>query len=79
MQYHIFDVILEGYEAYNGGEEIGLTPDEYALDFARGFVWSEYETRDSTIGYANYIDTINGVGIYYDYGADYYFFTNDAD
>ena len=42
-------------------------------------VWGEVETSEQTIKYHNYIDTINGVGIYYDFGADYYFFTDESE
>ena len=50
-----------------------------ALDYARGLCWGEVESREQTIKYKNYIDTINGVGIYYDFGADYYFFTDESE
>ena len=46
-----------------------------AIDYARGMAWSECETTEQNIGYKTYIDTVEGVGVYYDYGADYYFFT----
>lgn len=51
---------------------------EDAIDYARGMVWHELETQEDSIAYANYIDTIDGVGVYYDYGADYYFFTDET-
>ena len=50
-----------------------------ALNHALGMVWGEVETSEQTIKYHNYIDTINGVGIYYDFGADYYFFTDESE
>lgn len=62
-----FDAILQ-----NGESEAD------ALDYARGMVWSECESSEQTIAYANHIDTIDGIGVYYDYGADYYFFTDET-
>ena len=50
-----------------------------AIEYARGLDWSEQEATEQTIGYAEYIDTIDGIGVYYDYGADYYFFTDETD
>ena len=76
MEFRAYDVILDGNEAYYGGEEIGLSADDYAVDFASGFVFSECECTEQVIGYHNYINTVNGIGVYYDYGADYYFFTD---
>ena len=63
----VYSVILQGSEA----------TEQNAINFAQGFDFSEseveeYNTRDKT-----YIDTINGIDIYYQYGADYYFFTDE--
>jgi len=60
-----YDGILDGHEAET---------EEDALDYARGMVWNEVETTENNIKYARYIDTVDGVDVYYDYGADYYFF-----
>jgi len=47
-----------------------------AIDYARGLVWSEVgQTEQPQPFHSNYVDTSNGIDIYYDYGADYYFFT----
>ena len=67
MIYNTFDAILQ-----NGESE------QDALDYAQGMVWQEIETTEQEIKYANHIDTINGVGVYYDFGADYFFFTDEA-
>ena len=40
---------------------------------------SEYEMVDSLPTYHRYVDTINGIDVYYDYGADYYFFVESND
>ena len=63
----VYSVILQGSES----------TEQNAINFAQGFDFSEseveeYNTRDKT-----YIDTINGIDIYYQYGADYYFFTDE--
>ncbi len=65
--YNCYEAILQGEEA----------TEENALAFAMGFCFEE-EPQEQSIGYADYIDTVNGVGIYYDYAADYYFFTHEA-
>lgn len=62
-----YDVILQGDNA----------TEEKAKELAQGLVWGEVETSEMNIKYHKYIKTINGVGIYYDYGADYYFFTDE--
>ena len=64
----VYDAILQ-----NGETE------KQALDYAGGMSWAECETSEQYIKYATHIDTIDGVGIYYDYGADYYFFTDETD
>ena len=63
-QYYAYDTILQGAD------------EQEALDYAAGFCFDEPATLQS-IKYAEHIDTINGVGVYHDYGADYYFFTDD--
>ena len=67
--YNTFDAILQGWEATESN----------ARDMALSMVWGEVETVPQSIGYANHIDTINGVGVYYDYAGDYYFFTDETD
>ncbi len=62
--YYTFDMILQDGEATL----------ENAKAFAIGFDWSECTAQWETIGHARYEDTVNGIEIYYDYGADYYFF-----
>ena len=64
----VYDAILQGEEAIL----------ENALDYARGMVWCECETTEQDIKYKNHIDTIDGVGVWYDFGADYYFFTDET-
>jgi len=65
--YKLYDTILQGYEG-----------EEFASDYARAFDWgsSEYQMVDSLPTNKRYIDTISGIDIYYDYGADYYFFVD---
>jgi hypothetical protein len=66
--YITFDATLDGCN----------NTEQDAIDYARGMIWCEVETTENTISYANHIDTIDGVGVYYDFGADYYFFTDEA-
>ena len=49
-----------------------------ALDYARNYYFGEEEATEQAIGHARHVDTINGIGIYYDYAADYYFFTDES-
>jgi len=48
--------------------------EEEAVDYALGMVWGECECLYQTICYAKHIATVEGIEVYYDYGADYYFF-----
>ena len=49
--------------------------EEYALDWARGFCFGDEEFSEQPMPkYHTHIDTIDGVEVYYDFGADYYFF-----
>ena len=51
--------------------------EEYALWYASDVPWDEMEGQFDTMPkYNQYVDTVNGVDVYYDYGADYYFFVN---
>ena len=65
----IYNHILQGHEATL----------ENAQDHARGVDWMEVETHEQESKYlhSNYVDTINGIDIYYDYGADYYYFVEN--
>lgn len=63
----VFDEILEN------------STEQEALDYAQGIAWCEVESSEQTIKYHNYIDTIEGIGVYYDFGADYYFFTDESE
>ena len=60
----VYDAILQGDEATEAN----------ALDYARGMVWMEVEASEQEIKYAEFVDTVDGIDVYYDYGADYYFF-----
>jgi len=65
---YIFDAILQE------------TTEEDALDYARGLDWSSVEGRSTDMPwYWRYIDTVNGIGVYYDYGADYYFYIDESE
>ena len=70
---NVYHAILDGHEAFNMNPD---NCDQAAIDYANGLVWSEIECSDQSIEYHNYIDTVNGIDVYYDFGADYYFFTD---
>ena len=61
----VYDAILQGHEATEAN----------ALDYARGMVWNEVEASEQEIKYSRFVDTVDGIDVYYDYGADYYFFS----
>ena len=58
------------YDAIYTGEEAE------ALDYARGMVWMEVESSEQEITHKRFVDTVDGIDVYYDYGADYYFFSD---
>jgi hypothetical protein len=60
----IYDVIQQGGTA------------EEAMDMARGMVWSEVEAAEDEIKYFELVGSADGIDVYYDYGADYYFFAD---
>jgi len=62
----VYDAILEGDEATEAN----------ALEYAQGVVWDEVEVSEQEIKYSQFINTVNGIDVYYDYGADYYFFAD---
>lgn len=68
MEYLTYDAILQN----------GDYSDQDAIDYARGMVWCECEASLQTIGYGRHVDTVEGIGVYYDYAADYYFFTDET-
>jgi len=49
---------------------------EALQDICNGFVWSECETTEQQIKFKRFVLSCNGIDVYYDYGADYYFFTD---
>ena len=63
--YKLYDAILEGYKAET---------EQDAIDYANG-ICSDWETSEQPMPkYNRYIDTTDGIDVYYDFGADYYFF-----
>jgi hypothetical protein len=61
-----YSTILQGSEA----------TEENARNFAQGFDFSECETEEFNYNSSNYIDTVSGIDIYYNWKANYYFFSN---
>ena len=64
-----FNTILQGSEAVEA----------FAIDFARGFDFSQDDVQDYNTTYYNdqYVDTVQGIEVYYNRTADYYFFSAD--
>jgi hypothetical protein len=64
----IFDIIYDECGAEHGD----------ALDYASGLDWGEIETyeHDRYI-HSNYVDCVQGVEIWYCYGADHYWFSEE--
>lgn len=52
---------------------------ENARNHALGFDWDSCEISEGSNKNLNYIDTLNGVDIWYNYGADYYCFSPNED
>ena len=63
----IYDAILEN------------STEKEALEYARGIDWSAECSSEQYIKYHNHIGTFGGIGVYYDFGADYYFFTDESE
>ena len=65
---NVYNAIYEGWHTQ-----------EEALDYARGLVWDEIETtEEELLTYHCYpIKTIDGVGVFYNYMQDHYFFTEE--
>ena len=67
MKANYYDFLLQGSEA----------TEENAIDCANGLDWSEIETYEADYPYLTYVDTINGIDIWYNYGHDAYYFTEE--
>ncbi len=65
-----YDFILSGYEVETGREEQTL------IDTINGLCWGEIEQNENPSRHSNYILTHNGIDAFYQYGADYYYFTD---
>lgn len=63
----VIDHLEEGYESLL----------DLARDFLRGFDFSEEEPVEEDITYCEYIESYQGIALWYDYGADYCFFAVD--
>ena len=66
----LYNHILQGHEA----------TEENAYDHARGIDWQDVEKTDNpTLPYLQYIDTINGIDIWYVYADGSYLFSDEYD
>lgn len=66
MIYQTYDIIVEGYKISHEREVV-----EMAGEIA---ITCGFEVTENDITHARHIDTADGVDVYHDYGADYYFF-----
>jgi hypothetical protein len=65
-----YEVILEGYKVASYSE---------VQAFVKGFMFSECDVKEQRIKYSTLVEVIEGIVIYYDYGADYYFFCPESE
>jgi len=66
----LYDHILQGHDA----------TEQNAINHAMQVDWAGIEiTEQDKPRHSRFIDNHNGINIYYDYGADYYFFEDDAE
>ena len=62
------------YDGWNDCSEEALR------DRCRGLDWSEIPTTEqSALLHSNYVLTENGVGVWYCFGGDYYWFTDETE
>jgi hypothetical protein len=68
-----FAVSIGGYEMRVFDYICVVNPE----DAVRGLDWQEIETREQKKPtHSRYVGTMDGIEIWYDYGADYYFFVD---
>ena len=60
----VYDIILEGHEA----------TEKNAVDLCNGLDWQDVETSEKPFSHIDYVNTINGIDIFYNATADYYYF-----
>jgi hypothetical protein len=56
--------ILQGHEA----------TEKNAIEHANGYDFTQEEAKENSFPFLNYINTINGIEIYYNYGSDCFYF-----
>lgn len=65
--------ILEGYQAEEMAKDMNLTAEEAALSYFNDIAGDcEIEDEDIPV-YSRFVRSGNGISLYYDFGADYYF------
>jgi len=74
--YNTYDHIVAGYSIPSGDIEV---KEQALIDVINGIVWSELHQQENTIKYAESVLDHDGISAYYDYGADYYFFTDSEE
>lgn len=71
MQLYNFTINPFDLSAYEGSDE----RDEALVEYCNGVVWGEIEVEESAKpAHSTHILTVGDVGVWYNYGADYFFF-----
>ena len=68
MKFNTFDAILQS----------GETADE-AIEYLHVVVWCECGVTTQSIGHYQFVESYEGVSLYYNYAGDYYFFVDDTE
>jgi hypothetical protein len=70
----LFDFTVDGYEIDDEWRE------EHLVDLVNGMVWCEMEvTEQNKPTHSHRLLSHAGVGVWYDYGADYYYFEDEEE
>ena len=57
----------------------GMREDSELVDIINGMVWCEMEsTYQDKPTHSRFLFALDGIGVWYDYGADYHFFTHEG-
>ena len=74
----IYDYVIDGHEIYNMQEEQNKSEHEIITDILNGMVWIEIEASEQEHPkFSRELFSGNGVTAFYDYGADYYYFSDN--
>jgi len=68
---NVYPHIVEGYK---------IDGDEHAIEMIGDMLayTGDEETTEQNIRFAKHLRTVDGIGVYYNYGADHYFYTKEG-